>query len=397
MEKKRMTPANLLVLLVLSTCLYSQQSQDAMQLLKRVAQTYRSLGSYEIRAMKIEDQQLDEARDLSEIPLMMAEDKPGKFRIESKHPFMGGAEVSDGKTAWEYIAMGHQYTKKPATPDADVPSEGAFLPTNYVDHYRHLPEKATEARLLREETLPFEGKDVRCEVVEVHFAPGPEAKPALGVPHTLWIAKESALVLQEMWESKGDMMGVSSKTRTTLVYKTIRINQPVPDALFTFTPPATAKEVDALSLPGGSSRRAKTNQPSHEFSLSTLEGKKTSLSDFKGKTVLLDFWATWCVPCRESTPIIEKLHAAFGEKGLVTLAVDFGEEPDVVKGYLVHNPSALPNLVDPEKTVADLYNVSSIPTFILISKEGKVTYSSSGFGDDTEAKLRTALKQEGLE
>lgn len=103
------------------------------------------------------------------------------------------------------------------------------------------------------------------------------------------------------------------------------------------------------------------------------------------------------MPCRESTPVLEKLNAAYGRKGLVTLAVDFGEEPDVVKSYLAHNPSSLPNLLDPQNSVANLYSVSSIPTFILISKEGKVAYTSNGFGDSVEAQLRAALKQEGLE
>ncbi len=147
------------------------------------------------------------------------------------------------------------------------------------------------------------------------------------------------------------MMGVSFQSRTTVAYRAIHIGQPVADELFSFTPPTNAKEVSELPLPGTSARRALTGQPGPDFTLPTLEGKKTSLSDFKGKIVLLDFWATWCVPCRESTPLIEKVNSAFSSKGLVTLAVDYGEEPAVAKGYLAHNPSSLPNLVDPSNTV----------------------------------------------
>jgi thiol-disulfide isomerase/thioredoxin len=193
------------------------------------------------------------------------------------------------------------------------------------------------------------------------------------------------------------MMGFPSQTRTTVVYKSIHIGTPSA-GLFSFTPPPNAKQVDDLALPGFSAKRAaQAAQKGAEFTLSTLDGRKVSLSDFKGKPVLLDFWATWCVPCRESTPLIEKIGSAFGDKGLVTMAVDYGEEAAVVKGYLAHNPSSLPNLVDPENTVAGLYRVSSIPAFILISKDGKVVYRSDGFGDGTEDKLRAALKAEGLE
>ena len=393
MEKKRML-VNFVVMLFLTAFAYGQQRSDAMRLLERVSQIYRSLDSYEIKAVMIQDEQWGEARDLSEIPLIMAGDKSGKFRIESKHPLAGGAQVSDGKTTWQYTAMRHQYTKKPVAPDASVPAP--FLPTDYVNRYRHLAEKATEARLLRQETLLFEGKGVLCQVLEVQFMPGAEAKQSSDAPHTFWIAKKTALVLQEVWESRMDMMGAEGKIRTEIAYKSIRINQPIDDALFTFIPPPNAKEVETLSTPQASSRPLQ-NKPAPEFSLPTVEGKNASLSDFKGKTVLLDFWATWCLPCRESTPLIEKLHSAFSEKGLVILAVDSGEELEVVKGYLAHNPSILPNLVDSRNTVAKLYNVDSFPAFVVISKDGKLTYSSSGFSPDTEAQLRAVLKQEGIQ
>ncbi len=397
MKTKHLIVVFLLSTPVLSAFLHSQQTDDGMQLLKRVSETYRGLESYEIRAVVINDQRWDEARDLTETPIVMAEDKPSKFRIEAKHPFRGGMEVSDGKTTWEYAAMGHQYTKKTAGSGVDVADDNPLMPTNYVKRYRQLAEKATEAHLLREETFSLEGKQIRCAVVEVEFGSDPAMKKKQETPHTLWIDKERALVLQEMWDNKTDMMGVSFQSRTTVAYRAIHIGQPVADELFSFTPPTNAKEVSELPLTGTSARRALTGQPGPDFTLPALEGKKTSLSDFKGKIVLLDFWATWCVPCRESTPLIEKVNSAFSSKGLVTLAVDYGEEPAVAKGYLAHNPSSLPNLVDPNNTVADLYKVSSVPTFILISKDGKVTYRSSGFGDDTEAGLRAALKLEGLQ
>lgn len=382
---------------------HSQQPADAMQLVKRVSEAYRSLGSYEIRAVVITDQRWGEARQLSEVPQIMAEDKPGKFRLESKHPFMGSMEVSDGKTTWVYTGMGHQYVQKPANSGADAagdsPMINAMMPVNYVENYRQLQEKVTAARLLPEQTLSLEGREAACAVLEVEFG-GDKAKKQKTEesPHTLWIDKGTALVLQEMWDDKADRMGVSSQTRTTVVYKSIHIAKPIPAELFSFTPPPNAREVDDLAMPGASAKRAAlSGQSGPEFTLSSLEGKKVSLSDFKGKPVLLDFWATWCVPCRESTPLVEKVGSTFSSKGLVTLAVDYGEEPAVVKGYLAHNPSSLRNLVDPDKTAADLYRVNSVPALILISKDGKIAYRSSGFGDDTEAALRAALKAEGLE
>jgi thiol-disulfide isomerase/thioredoxin len=394
-----------LAILVLGAFLFSRQIQsqqppDGMQLLQRVSETYRGLESYEMRAVISSDQHWGESRELSEVPQIMAADKQGKFRIESKHPMMGGMSMSDGKTTWEYAAMGHQYTEKPAGPGSDTADSSHMLPANYVKQYQQLYDKAASARLLREETLSFEGKDVKCAVVEVEFKNDPDAKQRRQEvsPHTLWIDREKSLVLEEMWDSKGDLMGFPSQTRTTVLYQSIHIGTPSAAGLFAFTPPPNAKQVDDLTWPGASAKRAAAAaQPGAGATLSTLDGKKVRLDDFKGKPVLLDFWATWCLPCRESTPLIEKIGSAFSSKGLVTMAVDYGEEASVVRGYLAHNPSSLTNLVDPGNTVAALYHVNSVPRFILISKEGKVVYQSDGFGDDSEASLRAALKAEGLE
>jgi thiol-disulfide isomerase/thioredoxin len=396
METKRLLATLPLAALLLTALLYAQQTDHAMQLVKRVSETYRGLNSYEIRAVVTQEQRWEGARDLSEFSVVMAQDASGRFRIESKHPMSGGLEVSDGKTFWEYTAMGHQYAKKPVEPGKGGAEEGPFMPADYVKPYRQLAEKATGAHWLREETLSLEGKDVRCAVIEVDLEAGPAMKKMQESAHTLWIDEQNALILQETWDSKFEMMGVASARHTTVAYKSIHIGQPISDALFSFTPPANSKEVTDLAFPMARPKKVLTPQPSADFTLSTWEGKKTSLSDFKGKTVLLDFWATWCIPCRESTPVMEKLNAEFSSKGLATLAVDYGEDVDAVKGYLAHNPSPLPNLVDPDKKVADLYSVSSVPTFILISKDGKVTYRTSGFGDNTEADLRAALKSAGV-
>jgi len=182
---------------VLSAFLHSQQTDDGMQLLKRVSETYRGLESYEIRAVVINDQRWDEARDLTETPIVMAEDKPGKFRIEAKHPFRGGVEVSDGKTTWEYAAMGHQYTKKTAGSGVDVADDNPLMPTNYVKRYRQLAEKATEAHLLREETFSLEGKQIRCAVVEVELGSDPSHEKETGdTPHPC------GLIKREPWYCK---------------------------------------------------------------------------------------------------------------------------------------------------------------------------------------------------
>ncbi|HET6842200.1 MAG TPA: TlpA disulfide reductase family protein [Candidatus Angelobacter sp.] len=392
-----------LAILVLGSFLFSRQIQsqqppDGMQLLQRVSETYRGLESYEMRAVVSSDQHWGESRQLSEIPQIMAADKQGKFRLESKHPMMGSMRMSDGKTTWEYVAWVHQYTAKPAGSGSDMAGDTPRMPANYVKQYQQLAGKAASARLLREETLSLEGKNVKCAVVEVALKDDPAAKQKSEAPlHTFWIDRERALVLEEMWETKIEAMGAPYQTRNTVIYQSIHIGSPADTGLFAFTPPPEAIQVDDMSFGTSPKRAAMAAQPGAGATLATLDGKKVSLDDFKGKPVLLDFWATWCVPCRKTSPLIEKIGSSYSSKGLVTMAVDFGEEASVVKGYLAHNPSSLTNLVDPDNTVAGLFHVNSIPQFILISKEGKVVYQSDDSVGDIEAKLRAALKAEGLE
>ncbi|HLJ88331.1 MAG TPA: TlpA disulfide reductase family protein [Candidatus Angelobacter sp.] len=383
----------------------SEQQPEAAALLRQVGKTYRDLKSYEIRAWISDDQRWPDAHSLSESAEILAQAPSDKFRRESK-AFMGGMEVSDGKTTWTYWGMGHQYTKKPVVPAdealaAKSNQESGMLPTNYMARYRELADDAASVHTVREEDFSIQDKVAHCSVVEVTFKP--ELK--MDSPHRLWIDHATSLVFKEEWDEDRNFMGTAIKTHTSITYPFIRINQPVDESLFAFTPPAGSREVEELSLPGMKPKAAapqEKNQengergPTQAFTLTALDGKKISLGDFKGKTVLLDFWATWCLPCRESAPIIEKINEEFKSKGLVVLGVDYGEEKKAVQGYLLHNPSSLPTLLDDGNAVAEQYGVSAIPSVILISKEGKVAYTESGFEPEGERRLRAALRKEGF-
>lgn len=115
----------------------------------------------------------------------------------------------------------------------------------------------------------------------------------------------------------------------------------------------------------------KERAPTPDFSLSTPEGKKISLKDFRGKVVLLNFWASWCTPCREEMPAMEKLYQEYRGNNFVVLAVAVKDRKqdaiDFVKELKITYPIAL----DPEAQVGSLYGAWGLPATYLIGPKGE--------------------------
>lgn len=140
-----------------------------------------------------------------------------------------------------------------------------------------------------------------------------------------------------------------------------------------------------------------------DFTAYAPGGKAVKLSDFKGKVVLVDFWATWCGPCKVTMPNMEKIHKKFGAQGLVVLGVcvwdtqakfdQWQTSPEVKTSYLkIFDPAGR----DPQNIAKAKYSVSGIPTFYLVDKDGKILYSGVGSGPATESGLDKALAAAGF-
>jgi thiol-disulfide isomerase/thioredoxin len=115
-----------------------------------------------------------------------------------------------------------------------------------------------------------------------------------------------------------------------------------------------------------------------------MSGKTVRLSDYKGKVVLLEFWATWCPPCRASVPGLEKLHKAYKDKGLVLLAVSMDEGGwDEVQSYVKESGITYTVLKGTED-VAMKYRVINIPMMLVLNKEGKIAKRYLGMANDED-------------
>jgi len=115
-----------------------------------------------------------------------------------------------------------------------------------------------------------------------------------------------------------------------------------------------------------------------DFSLPTLEGQTVTLSALRGQVVFLNFWATWCPPCREEMPSIERLHRAFKDQGLVVLAVDVDEGAGVVARFVKDFRLSFPVLLDTGSAVTPRYGVVGLPTTILVDRRGRIVGGAVG-------------------
>jgi len=149
----------------------------------------------------------------------------------------------------------------------------------------------------------------------------------------------------------------------------------------------TAAESDALTAtgPGGLPAPAPVvGAPAPDFTLTNLSDDSVQLSSLKGQVVFLNFWATWCGPCRVEMPAIEQRYEALQDKGLVVLAVNFYEDRATVAPFVEQFALKFPVLLDTAGTVNELYRVRGYPTTFIIDREGIVSRLHIGTMSETQ-------------
>jgi thiol-disulfide isomerase/thioredoxin len=130
-----------------------------------------------------------------------------------------------------------------------------------------------------------------------------------------------------------------------------------------------------------------------DFTLQDLQGKQWTLKQLRGKVVLVNFWATWCPPCRKEMPDLEKLHQRFGAQGLIILAIS-DEDAGKVKPYIAQGKYNYPILFDPGRTVNERFHIQGIPKSLVYDRTGKLVAQSPDMR--TMGQFLEMLAQAGL-
>jgi len=210
---------------------------------------------------------------------------------------------------------------------------------------------------------------------------------------TYWIDPQRNLVLRVVQFDRLSGEATNAlETEITTTFRKAETNPSLPASTFKFNPPADAKEVAAFRVPRPAA--IEIGSEAADFQLKDLEGREIQLRSLRGSVVLLNFWATWCGPCRLEMPVIEKLHQQFYGKGLHVFGVN-DEEIDTIREYVAEHEYSFPTLVDTDQQAMNLYRIRGIPTMVVIDRSGKIAHYRMGLS--READLRSWLRKAGIE
>jgi peroxiredoxin len=129
-----------------------------------------------------------------------------------------------------------------------------------------------------------------------------------------------------------------------------------------------------------------------DFTLPNVDEQQVSLRQYRGKVVFLNFWATWCIPCREEMPGLEQLHQTFQQQDLVILAINLKEGAEQVKTFFQKRTLSFPALLDQNGAVFRDYSVAGMPTTYLIGRNGNLLARGVGGRDWTRAEAQELIR-----
>ncbi|MEO8836039.1 MAG: TlpA disulfide reductase family protein [Caldimonas sp.] len=136
--------------------------------------------------------------------------------------------------------------------------------------------------------------------------------------------------------------------------------------------------------------------PAPDFALHAMGGSNLRLTEQRGRVVMVNFWATWCGPCRQEMPQLNRLYEKYRSSGFVLLGVNVDDDQSKAAEVAKKLGVTFPVLLDTDKTVSKLYDVSTMPSTVIIDREGKVRYVHrgylTGYEDNYEKQIRELLK-----
>lgn len=186
----------------------------------------------------------------------------------------------------------------------------------------------------------------------------------------------------------------------TVVYAAARglFDRPAPDPTPPAPAPAAAAPAASAAVPAEDLRAAglspvRPGTSIIDFELQDLKGRKVKLSSFAGKVVFLNFWATWCPPCRAEMPSMERLHARLRDKGLVVLGVDLQEGKSEVEAFVHENFLTFPVVLDSSGSAGAAYGVRSIPTTFIIGRDGTILAGRMGAQEWDDPRVAALLER----
>lgn len=145
----------------------------------------------------------------------------------------------------------------------------------------------------------------------------------------------------------------------------------------------------ALSL---NAHALSVGQASPDFTLPSSTGKNIRLQELRGQVVLINFWASWCGPCRQEMPLLEDIYKKYSKLGFTILGINVEQDSSKAATYLRDVPVTFPILFDTQNTLSKLYDVNAMPTTVIVDRSGKIRYIHAGYKPGYEETYKKQIK-----
>jgi peroxiredoxin len=151
--------------------------------------------------------------------------------------------------------------------------------------------------------------------------------------------------------------------------------------------------VAALVLAALPAVAAAPNGPAPPFSLPSTVGSQVSLAQYKGQVVMINFWASWCGPCRQEMPLLEDIYKKYNKLGFTMIGVNVEPDSKAADDWLKQTPVSFPVLYDRKSEVSQKYDVSGMPSTVIIDRKGNLRYLHHGYKPGDEGEYLNTIRQ----
>ncbi len=376
-------------------CVSAQQTEDAaLELVDKVARAYAAVDTYDARITIVQTISARGQTDRTELMGSIKLARPDRLRVRlgnDEHEFVLNC---DGEQCTMYQGFTGRYMTwaQPAALNEVLTHPALIAMLGPLHRALTLPFGSTASQGMLQgagsvELVPQQQSGAR---------PGQQMK--IAVPEgqlDIWVRPETRMITAAEFvaEKRAEqIMAQNPGLKELRLVSTVEIAQQPPDegATSDFAYEVPEGATLAQTLPELFQPVPKTTAVGFDLP-GIKEGQRWRLSEQKGKVVLLDFWATWCPPCRKELPVLAAIWEDYKEQGFLLLAINSGEDRQTVAAFLENQNLDIPVALDQSGQVTTQFGVTGLPTVVLIDREGKARASHTGYRPDIGKQLRAEI------